>query len=81
MSSFRTKVFGRDAYITCGAVAVSYNLSSHPHTGRRCGYTGEDGFEISVAHDHVEDVTNKLVEDGSQVTVRVSGGGSNLQCL
>ena len=33
----------------------------------RSGYTGEDGFEISVPNDLIEDLTKKLIENGAQL--------------
>ena len=33
----------------------------------RSGYTGEDGFEISIPNDLVEDLTKKLMESGAQL--------------
>lgn len=31
----------------------------------RCGYTGEDGFELSIPAESVEELTKKLIEDGA----------------
>jgi aminomethyltransferase len=33
----------------------------------RSGYTGEDGFEISIPNDLAEDFTKKLIENGAQL--------------
>lgn len=33
----------------------------------RCGYTGEDGFELSVPSDHVTDLTEQLLSDGGKM--------------
>jgi len=33
----------------------------------RCGYTGEDGFELSVPSDHVTNLTEKLLTDGGKM--------------
>ena len=33
----------------------------------RSGYTGEDGFEISIPNDLIEDLTKKLMENGAQL--------------
>ena len=33
----------------------------------RSGYTGEDGFEISISNDLIEDLTKKLIENGAQL--------------
>ena len=33
----------------------------------RCGYTGEDGFELSVPSDHVTNLTEKLLSDGGKM--------------
>ena len=33
----------------------------------RSGYTGEDGFEISISNDLIEDLTKKLIENGAQM--------------
>ena len=33
----------------------------------RSGYTGEDGFEISISNDLIEDLTKKLMENGAQL--------------
>ncbi|KAI8812708.1 hypothetical protein BJ742DRAFT_752401 [Cladochytrium replicatum] len=40
----------------------------------RCGYTGEDGFEISVPHNDVVEFTKHLLGDGS--TVKLAGLGA-----
>jgi len=34
----------------------------------RSGYTGEDGFEISIINDFIEDLTKKLIENGARLT-------------
>ena len=33
----------------------------------RSGYTGEDGFEISISNDLIEDLTKKLMKNGAQL--------------
>ena len=33
----------------------------------RSGYTGEDGFEISITNRFIEDLTKKLIENGAQL--------------
>ena len=33
----------------------------------RSGYTGEDGFEISIPNDLAEEFTKKLIENGAQL--------------
>ena len=33
----------------------------------RSGYTGEDGFEISISNDLIEDLTKKIIENGAQL--------------
>ena len=33
----------------------------------RCGYTGEDGFELSVPSDHVTNLTEQLLSDGGKM--------------
>ena len=33
----------------------------------RCGYTGEDGFELSVPSDHVTNLTEQLLTDGGKM--------------
>lgn len=38
-----------------------------------CGYTGEDGFELSIPAEHTVTVANRLIEDP---TVRVAGLGA-----
>jgi aminomethyltransferase len=42
----------------------------------RCGYTGEDGFEISLRHEDLLHVTDNLVGDGT--IVKPAGLGINL---
>ena len=61
MGAFRTKVFGKDAYIT------------------RCGYTGEDGFELSVKHEDAVHVTDSLVGDGTLVKAAGLGARDTLR--
>lgn len=39
----------------------------------RCGYTGEDGFEIAIPADHCESIASKLIEDE---TVNQTGLGA-----
>jgi aminomethyltransferase len=34
----------------------------------RSGYTGEDGFEISIINDFIEGLTKKLIENGARLT-------------
>ena len=33
----------------------------------RCGYTGEDGFELSIPAEAVEKITKQLIEDGAMM--------------
>lgn len=71
------------------AVALSFmNFTrvEHPAYGRilvtRCGYTGEDGFEILVPAEHGEAFANRLLEDervkpiglGARDSLRLEGG-------
>lgn len=42
----------------------------------RGGYTGEDGFEISIPQQETEDVTQLLLESGGEGTVKLAGLGA-----
>ena len=43
----------------------------------RSGYTGEDGFEISVSHTHVKELCDQLLASG---VVRWAGLGAGIPC-
>ncbi|GJQ57740.1 MAG: glycine cleavage system aminomethyltransferase GcvT [Candidatus Scalindua sp. AMX11] len=42
----------------------------------RTGYTGEDGFEIFVNHQHSEQIWNRLLEKGSTMGLKPAGLGA-----
>lgn len=47
--------------------SIETKIASWPCVISRCGYTGEDGFEISMANQHVERLTKQLLQfDGVQ---------------
>ena len=53
--------------------AFKIDISGIPCYISRCGYTGEDGFEISVAHEKVVELTELLL---SENTVKMAGLGA-----
>lgn len=53
--------------------AFRASIYGRPVGVNRCGYTGEDGFELQVRHKDVEHVADQLVGDGS--IVRPAGLG------
>ena len=53
--------------------SMDLEISSHPVTVTRCGYTGEDGFEISVGRDFAVELAKRLV--GNQ-KVKLAGLGA-----
>jgi aminomethyltransferase len=52
---------------------MNMNLSGINGYVTRCGYTGEDGFEISVTHDKVEELCSMLL---SHPDVKLAGLGA-----
>ena len=54
-----------EEYITCTCyVACSNNADILSFiTQKRCGYTGEDGFEIAMPAEHALSIASKLLED------------------
>lgn len=59
------------AFMTGTDVTLDGNIEGCRIT--RCGYTGEDGFEIAVPADHCESIASKLIEDK---TVNPTGLGA-----
>jgi len=55
---------GRNSIVSSGRIPVHIT---------RCGYTGEDGFEIAVSHSRVDEFANLLMKDSN---VRCAGLGS-----
>ncbi len=61
---------------------AAMNIAGAPAWVSRCGYTGEDGFEISVAAGHAEAVASALLEQpqvapaglGARDTLRLEAG-------
>lgn len=51
------------AFMTGTDVTLDGNIEGCRIT--RCGYTGEDGFEIAVPAEHCESIASKLIEDES----------------
>lgn len=61
----------------CIANNSKYHFDGKPLIVSRCGYTGEDGFEVSVVNEDIEKFVNKLLavkEDGSEVAQMVGLG-------
>ena len=44
---------------------VNTKVNNIPILVTRCGYTGEDGFEISIPSSHTEDITKLLLNDSA----------------
>jgi len=57
---------------------MDLKFDGQPITVSRCGYTGEDGFEISVPNSHIEGFMEKLwtVKDGSEQIAQPVGLGA-----
>jgi glycine cleavage system T protein (aminomethyltransferase) len=51
-------------------------VDGHPATISRTGYTGEDGFEIFVAHDQAEALWRRLIEAGREKGIQPAGLGA-----
>ncbi len=51
-------------------------LSGFPVIVARTGYTGEDGFEISVEHGHAVGLWNSLLEAGDSFGMKLAGLGA-----
>ena len=56
-------------FMTC----LDARIADVPVTITRCGYTGLDGFEISVPHAQAEAVAQKLIGDSSAPEVSLAG--------
>jgi len=59
-------------FMTC---SKAFKFDKHPITVSRCGYTGEDGFEVSVPNASAENFMVKLM------TPKDSTGETIAQCV
>ncbi|EGG20047.1 aminomethyltransferase [Cavenderia fasciculata] len=71
-----SQVLGRDLSKMEFMTQMDMTLDGIDLIVTRCGYTGEDGFEISVPNKHAEQFTRMLLDAESGVVVKPAGLGA-----